>query len=613
MHWVKRALVDWHGYGMRNYYRGSLRVWLEPNGQRAASIASWVRGAALLLERQSPLILLLIYGALSLCLMANSLALQYPSVMGDEYYYSIQARYFYHSSTLFAHNRYLPYYPNELYLWLFHSLRFFKDNFYQSAKILNSLLFAAAIFPIYGLSRPFLRHATALLLSTLIIIAPMEIYTTFFTPESCYFLGFWMFVFLFLSNLPHRALAAGILGGGALGLLILIKPHALALLAGANLTVITAAFLPNAFAFRRRDAVRCFVVLNGACLAAVAALHGVAFRDRSLDIFGLYWGLAYAPLPNRLFYVRQVIAILLDHLAYIAPMFGLPIVATCLTALGLLPANLSESLSRLRILSTFAIMTCSFLLLMTTSATARFGQDVSGELARMHGRYYDFALPLFLISFYALRGGKPGEEVRKSLFFGILVCLVLVLVGWRFLARLRPVYFFDYPEVAWATAPHKIALSIFWPVAVLVLIYYAITGLRERTTFSIYLVTMLIVGSLLTVSARRTLDLETQPDQAAALVRDLFDGNERDLGLVVGSDLVSIFRCLFGIQANPSVLLLPRGATINRPQIGKQIRWILALDDYDLRVPSTTLLSLPQLKILLLQAPTKRTLSKSSR
>jgi hypothetical protein len=159
----------------------------------------------------------------------------------------------------------------------------------------------------------------------------------------------------------------------------------------------------------------------------------------------------------------------------------------------------------------------------------------------------------------------------------------------------------DFPEMAWVTQPHHTALSIFWPVAALVLVYYAIVGLQERTIYSTYLVAALVIGSLLTASAQRHFDLETRADLAAVLVRSLFQGKERDHLLVVGSDPATVRRCLFGIQANPWVLELPARTILDRLQIGKEVHWVLALDDYDLRVPSTTLLALPGLKILRLQ------------
>jgi phosphoglycerol transferase len=585
---------------MRSYNWGSVQG-LRRKDQPVAAIASWTLRGVPQFELQSALVLLLIFGALSLCFIVKSLALHYPSIIGDEYYYSILSRYFGDQRLLFAHNRYLPDYPNELYFWLFHPSRLFGDSSYQFAKIFNSLLFAAAIFPLYALLRRFLKHVPALLLSILIVIAPIESYTAYFMPESCYFLGFWLFVFLFVSNLPHRSLIAGILGGVALGLLTLIKPHALAVLGGANLTLIIFASLPETFDLKRRDCVRCFVALNGAWLATVAMLHVMLFGHRDLDIFGIYRA---TPIPGRLVYTKDMIKVLFGHLAYIAPMFGLPIVVTVLAALGWLPAEVSESRSRLRILSVFAIVVWGCLLVMTGSATVCFGYDSSSDLARMLARYYDFALPMFLISFYAARDSKPPEKVRKLLFYGILACLVLVFVGWRFFAGLRPVNLTDFPEMAWVTQPHHIALSVFWPVAALVLAYYAIVGLKERTTYSTYLVAALVVGSLLTASAQRGFDVETRADLAGVLVRSLFHGKERDHLLVVGSDPVTVRRCLFGIEANPWVLELPAGTTLDRLQIGKEIHWVLALDDYDLRVPSTTLLALPGLKILQLQPQT---------
>jgi hypothetical protein len=257
-------------------------------------------------------------------------------------------------------------------------------------------------------------------------------------------------------------------------------------------------------------------------------------------------------------------------------------------------------------------MVCGVALLMTVSLAALLGQfGLTGELTRMNGRYYDFVLPLFLIAFYAFPA-KSVDKIRNPLRSGLFASLVLVLAGWRFLARVHPVVHIDYPEVAWVTQPHSLALSIFWPLAGLVLFYYAVMGFREKITYSIYLVTAFIVGSVLTFSTQHVFDIETQADRAGALVRDMFAGQERDLGLVVGADGFMVLRCLFGIPANPAALIVPAGTVLDRRQIGKDIHWVLAFDDYHLSLPSTTMLAFGGLKILQVQSGTTIAPAKSS-
>jgi hypothetical protein len=331
-------------------------------------------------------------------------------------------------------------------------------------------------------------------------------------------------------------------------------------------------------------------------------LHVVVFGHRDLDLLRLYGTFAHAPQSPPLVYGKHLMTLLFDYLAYLAPIFGLPIVANLLIALGWLPADSSETRSRLRILSVFAIMLCGVLLVMAASFTALASESDSRELSRMYGRYYDFALPLFLISFYALGDGKPPVKFRNLLFYGILVCLLLVFTGWRFLASVQPISLTDYPEVAWMTKPNTIGLWVFWPVAALVLVYYGISGLKERTTYSIYLAATFIVGSIISFSGQHSIDGATPPDRAAALVRSLFVGTERNFGLVVGSDGFMVRRCLFGIPADPATLELPAGAVIDQPRIGKNIHWVLAFDNYDLRLPSKKLLAFAGLKILQIQA-----------
>jgi len=573
---------------------------------QAGCSTTWLSAAR---RGQTALVLLLVFSALSLSLIIRNLSLQYPSVLGDEYYYSILSRYFGNSAALFAHNRYLPDCPNELYLWLFGIMRLFRGSFYQAAKTFNSVIFAAAIFPLYATARLFLRRGPALLVSTLIVVAPIESYTAYFMPEPCYFLGFWLFTYFFISNLPRRAFKAGLWGGLLLGLLVLIKPHALAILAAADLTLVMMVLLPESFDLARRDAALCLAVVNIVFLVVVVTMHVGFFGHRDLDIIGYYRGFRSVPIPHRLVYVKQVLVVALGHLAYTAPIFGLPIVTTVLGAFGWLSAERPENRGRLRTLTVFAILLGGLLLGMTAAVTVviALGNKTPAELLRLHGRYYNFLLPAYLISFYALMSTGHRGSCRKALAGGTLASLVLALLGWRLFAPRLTVYLADYPEMAWLTQPSPIAGSLFWAVTAAVLIYYLIRGFAETATYSRYVVLTLIVGAVLIFAAQHKFDQQIPADRGAALLRELVDGGERDLGVVVGSDLVRISRCLFGIQANPSVLLLPHGAVIAPVEIGKEDRWLLALDDYEVRVPSVTMFVGPKLKIVrLLQASVKQ-------
>ncbi|HKD67145.1 MAG TPA: hypothetical protein VKB84_09925 [Candidatus Binataceae bacterium] len=550
------------------------------------------------------LILSLIFGVSCVCLIFKSLAIRYPSVLGDEYYYSILSRYFGRRPELTVHDKYLVNCPNELYLWLFSAVHLFQDNSYPFAKIFNSIAFAAAIFPIYGTSRLFLRRLPALLISSLIMLAPIDSYTNYFMPESCYFLGFWLFVFLFLSNLPSRAPRAGLIGGCILGALALIKPHALVVLMAANLTILVVMLLPEAaLDHRRKDYVISLVALNVAFLLTAAVLHAGFFGHHDADIFGSYRKVAGTPIPNHLIYVKRMLIIATGHLAYAAPIFGLPILITMLGTLGLLSSGMDRARGQLRIFNIFSILALGCLLGITVSSSALFSLINPIELFRIHTRYYNFALPLVLISFYALLDQTSPERCRLVLLFGTLSCLVLALLGWRFFAPRLSVFVADDPEMAWLTQPYPLAGSIFWIVTFLVLGYYLVIGIENTGVYSRYLAISLIGGSTLIFFAQHKVDMQTPADRGAVLVSNLFEGGDGDRGVVIGSDLGIIFRCLFGIPANPSVLLLRPGALVDRAQIGADKRWILALDEYDLRVPSTTVFSAPGLKILELMPP----------
>jgi len=68
-----------------------------------------------------------------------------------------------------------------------------------------------------------------------VICAPISSFARYFMPESLCFFGFWWTIYLFLVTLRQSTLSAGLAAGVGLGLLSLVKPHALMLVVGIGL------------------------------------------------------------------------------------------------------------------------------------------------------------------------------------------------------------------------------------------------------------------------------------------------------------------------------------------------------------------------------------------
>src|SRR5262249_54045900 len=83
---------------------------------------------------------------------------------------------------------------------------------------------------------------------------------------------------------------------------------------------------------------------------------------------------------------------------------------------------------------------------MTVYFTAQATQVIPTDYFRLHGRYYSFVIPLYLVLFFGLSPEKAEGDVRDRwlLAGSVLGCVLSVLL--YYVASHRTIYPFDYPE-----------------------------------------------------------------------------------------------------------------------------------------------------------------------
>jgi len=118
--------------------------------------------------------------AIALLLIFRNLGL-YPIVFPDEYTYS-------------KFSRLIPfreaYIPNYLWFLVYRVTSICGDGFLGCGRLLNVVFFVSAAPFIYLIGKKITGEKTALLISVLSILGPINVYTAFFMPESLYFLFF---------------------------------------------------------------------------------------------------------------------------------------------------------------------------------------------------------------------------------------------------------------------------------------------------------------------------------------------------------------------------------------------------------------------------------------
>jgi hypothetical protein len=118
-------------------------------------------------------------------------------------------------------------YPAYLYFWFYSFLP--KTDLYFWIKMTNAAFVAATAFPAFLVAKPYLPRYQAILFAAFVSMTPVASYARYAMPESMYFFGFWCTIAIVLSLYGRSVFLAAMIGGVSLGLLSLVKPHAIAI------------------------------------------------------------------------------------------------------------------------------------------------------------------------------------------------------------------------------------------------------------------------------------------------------------------------------------------------------------------------------------------------
>lgn len=341
-----------------------------------------------------------------------------------------------------------PAMPNLLFLQLYGLAFEFPARFMEVARAMNALCFGIGAAAMYAVGRQVLPTVPAAAWAVLGAGGAIASFAAMFTPESMYFLGFWAVVWLLLRSLPLSLRRAMVHAGLALGLMMLVKPHALMLLAA--LTVF--ALLVPGFvdpSLRRHDG----LVAAAAGIAAflVAWTLGTAALTGSWAWPGV--GGHYAALPGTRMSIAELgrqlplmLHSLSGHTAVLLVVLGVTLPALLWQAVSMIAGPRSEAYRPGRALALLAAVLLAVMLAVIVKYSAGMTQfGASESIDRLHGRYYNFLLPLLPLAFFAhWHQAAPQARWARALFAGLSTAAVAVAALWIAGRFAPPVN--DFPE-----------------------------------------------------------------------------------------------------------------------------------------------------------------------
>lgn len=417
--------------------------------------------------------------ALALVLVFLVLAVRnhglYPLVFADEWSYSRAARLEPLAQSIV---------PSYLYLKLFGITNACGTGFLDCARLLNTLLFVAAAPFIYLCARRVTGKPAAALVALASLLAPINSHTAYFMPESTYFLGFWITSWLLLAWQGKADARLGLAAGVLLGLLALVKVHALFLLPAAGAFVLWRGWREGNW----QRGLLAAVLLGVTALAVKTALGYVLAGPAGLGLLGSFYGKHATNSSGSLAHLLAPLArSLYGHAMALGLLFALPMLAAAAllaspearananagvsastqsqararphsgadaSASGSTQASIPRELSgatrspaapgATAALLAYTALMLGAALFMTGAFTASIADGGPAEALRLHMRYYDFVFPLLLMV-----GAIVAEAAPAAWWKRLLLAAPCAFLLWWAQTKL-PFYktgFVDSPEL----------------------------------------------------------------------------------------------------------------------------------------------------------------------
>ncbi|MFC0253442.1 DUF7024 domain-containing protein [Massilia consociata] len=500
----------------------------------------------------------------------------YPGVFVDEWYYSKMARLEPLSEAVL---------PSYLYLLVFSATNACGPDFLDCVRIGNALFHVGAAPFLYLVARRVAPAPLACAVTLLSLLAPLNLYTTYFMPETMYFFGFAVLAWVALAGLawpPYRhALAAGIV----LGLMSLVKVHAVFLLPALCLFLVYASWWRAAGTAGPAGAPWLAPGLGAALLAAASAaavkvvLGYLLAGEAGVTLFGAFYqgGADSASRHTLLSRLLPVWISARGHAMALSVMLAFPLAAL----LAALPRRATHrEANPLGPLCVFTGLAFGSALGLAVLYTASIASDGPNEGLRLHSRYYTFAIPLLLIVGAAATRTLPG---RRAVLQAVIVLALgaLLAAAWFWLPE-YDVRLTDSPEFT-ALVYHPIPVATLFAVHALLLVLW----LRHRRAAAWgFLVLVLPLALLIADGQVRAylaqLAVASPADRAGLAARDLIPPADRSATMIVanGADL---FRTQFYLDHKEMILLdLPDGAAVESYRLPSQARWLVAVGGHAL-------------------------------
>lgn len=524
----------------------------------------------------------------------------YPVIFSDEESYSSMARTLPLSEALV---------PSYLYARIFRATSACGDGFLECARALNAVIFVLSAPFIYLIGRRAMSRPLAATAAFLSIAGPASIYTWYFMPEATYFFGFSVLSWQALRYHERPGALNAALLGILLGLLALIKVHAVFLIPGlvCFLVFVAATRTPRQtpVAIVREVVLATLVFVTLAAMVRFS-LGGLLAGKAGLSLFGPFYqnqagntGAARADLGT-LFGLALINT--KGHAMSLAALFAVPIASMLLWRPGQQTVEGTES--AIKGIFAYGLIMLITMVGVTVAFTASISSGAHESIGRLHMRYYDFVLP-FLVLFAASQ--VQGVRLRPALWTKLAIALPLAALVLYTRLALLPAF---APAIVDSPSVHGLSMnpaifSLLTALALVTLAAWVVNPRNGARLFVFLFLPVYVTGSAWALS--RQMHYAIYADQyvsAGRFTHNYLTPAQTDNLTIVTDDDGGLYKARFYID-NPHTKLqsTPAGSTIDAKASALARGWMLIIGKFATPPGTITAMETPQYKLVRFVAP----------
>jgi hypothetical protein len=568
---------------------------------------------------------LFVFGNTMILLRAAKVTM--PLYSTDEYIHWANARFFAAGLAPEQFDPNLPRVNNFLYFlvvqWLARS-----PEGPAAMRLLNYMFIALSALFVWRLSRAFVSTTPALLAASFVFAFGYTTYGVAVIPEMmfmCTVLG--LALFMARAWAPRR-LVASFVAGSVAGALMMIKPHGAAIFLSTAATMAVAPVVLR----RRAGAVLAAVPdLVAVAVGAAAAIILIAFVTKGALVFSpaVFVGDFYASMLSHrggglsLAALVDMARYFLANGVVLLTFFAPAVIVAPLLLLLLLrsPSAAENEIAAFRsflVLTAFALLSALALFAMVSIFTHTVGAAEASEGDRIHGRYWGYLIPLFVVvtlAHFELQNRTRELRPRASMWVERAGGAVWLAAIFAFVVAVTPTFRlfpWDFPDLfalyrqndpnwpyaAWMPSSSIIVISLLTVCAIAYLFALFALPMRRLLTAASLAATFAI-GSINSTGWQLDVapGMRTLADAGQAAARIV--GRESE-GLFVASEYGGLEQyVMFQLPLRSHVTIKPPSTILTEADVPPSAQWVLTMKPYPVQFRHSKAISLATLTLYL--------------